>query len=109
MPTATTGSSTQPFGFTGGPRDATGLLYLRARLYDHSLGRFQSRDRRPGSPAAPLTLDRYVHVGNNPATFSDPSGRSPHPEPGFAPDLCQTDPTACQTNLREDLKCGLGH
>jgi RHS repeat-associated protein len=42
--TATTGSSTQPFGFTGEPRDGTGLSYLRARYYDPGLGRFMGRD-----------------------------------------------------------------
>lgn len=108
VPTASTGASTQPFAFTGEPRDATGLSYLRARYYDPSLGRFMSRDPWPGDARSCQTLDRYAYAGNNPATFSDPSGRSPHPQPGFAPDLCQTDPAACQTDLREDLACGAG-
>jgi len=38
LPTASTGTSSQPFAFTGEPRDATGLTYLRARYYDPSLG-----------------------------------------------------------------------
>ena len=68
LPTATTGTTSQPFGFTGEPRDATGLLYLRARYYDPSLGRFISRDTWSGSLAAPQSLNRYVYVGNNPTT-----------------------------------------
>jgi RHS repeat-associated protein len=72
--TAQTGSSTQPFGFTGEPRDATGLTYLRARYYDPALGRFLSRDPWPGTPSSCQTLNRYVYGGNNPATFGDPSG-----------------------------------
>jgi len=77
LPTATTGTSSQPFAFTGEPRDATGLIYLRARYYDPALGRFMSRDTWPGGLAAPGTLDRYAYVGNNPATYADPSGLSP--------------------------------
>ncbi len=69
--TAQTGSSTQPFGFTGEPRDATGLTYLRARYYDPALGRFLSRDPWPGTPSSCQTLNRYVYGGNNPATFGD--------------------------------------
>jgi YD repeat-containing protein len=38
VPTASAGSSSQPFGFTGEPRDGTGLTFLRARYYDASLG-----------------------------------------------------------------------
>jgi RHS repeat-associated protein len=74
VPTASTGTSTQPFGYTGEPRDGTGLSYLRARYYDPSLGRFMSRDPWSGSVGAPQTLDRYVYVGNNPTTANDPSG-----------------------------------
>lgn len=74
VPTAGTGSSDQPFGFTGEPRDGSGLTYLRSRYYDPELGRFMSRDTWPGVPAAPQTQDRYAYVGNNPVTSSDPSG-----------------------------------
>lgn len=75
IPTASTGSSGQPFGFTGEPVDATGLVDLRARMYDPSTGRFMSRDSWPGSMTRPTSLDRYVYAGDNPATWSDPSGR----------------------------------
>ena len=75
VPTATTGSSTQPFGFTGEPADATGLTYLRARYLDPGLGRFMTRDQWPGSTEQTATLHRYAYVANNPATLSDPSGR----------------------------------
>jgi RHS repeat-associated protein len=74
IPTATTGTSSQPFGFTGEPRDATGLTYLRARYYDPSLGRFLSRDPLAGNPRMCQTLNRYAYVTNNPATDTDPSG-----------------------------------
>ena len=77
IPTATTGGSSQPFRYTGEPRDATGLSYLRARYYDASIGRFMSRDTWGGFGASPLSLNRYSYVENNPATWSDPSGLSP--------------------------------
>jgi RHS repeat-associated protein len=77
IPTGTTGSSTQPFTYTGEPRDATGLVYLRARSYDPVLGRFMSRDTWAGTTSASQSLNRYAYVGNNPTSVTDPSGRCP--------------------------------
>jgi RHS repeat-associated protein len=74
--TATTGNSTQPFGFTGEPRDATGLSYLRSRYYDPTLGRFVSQDPSSGLAAMPASMNRYVYANNNPTTLVDRSGRS---------------------------------
>ena len=74
VPTVTTGSSAQPFRFTGEPRDATGLSYVRARYHDPNLGRFMSRDVWAGDPSACQTLNRYAYVLNNPLTRVDPSG-----------------------------------
>jgi RHS repeat-associated protein len=74
VPTGDTGSGTQPLGFTGAPRDGTGLSYLRARYYDPSLGRFMSRDGWAGSEYAPRSTHRFTYVGNNPTTDRDPSG-----------------------------------
>jgi RHS repeat-associated protein len=74
VPVVSTGSSTQPFAFTGEPRDATGLTYLRTRLYDASLGRFMSRDTWTGSLSRAQTLNRCAYATNNPVTYSDPTG-----------------------------------
>ena len=79
IPTGGSGGSTQPFGYTGEPRDGTGLSYLRSRYYDPTLGRFLSRDAWPGSPSSPITLNRYAYVGDNPCRWADPSGRDPEP------------------------------
>jgi RHS repeat-associated protein len=81
--TASSGSSTQPFGFTGEPRDSTGLSYLRARYYDPGPGRFLSRDRWGGWPTASQTLNRYLYANGNPVTYIDPSGYGVEP-----PDSC---------------------
>lgn len=75
VPTGGSGSSSQPFGFAGEPRDATGLIYLRARYYDAELGRFLSRDSWGGHPAEPDSFNRYSYVTNNPVRFADPVGR----------------------------------
>jgi RHS repeat-associated protein len=85
VPTATTGSSTQPFGFTGEPHDGTGLSYLRARYYDPSLGRFMSRDPLPGNPRICQTQDRYSYATNNPTRQVDPSGLKSQAVAGDSP------------------------
>jgi RHS repeat-associated protein len=74
-PTASTGSSGQPYAFTGEPRDATGLTYLRTRYYDSDLGRFMSRDSWPGMPTVGQTQNRYAYVTNNPLLAPDRNGR----------------------------------
>ena len=72
---AMTGSSDNPFKFTGQQTDdETGLLYLRARYYDPSVGRFISKDPSPGYPSIPQSLNRYVYVENNPINLVDSSG-----------------------------------
>ena len=72
-----TGSSGQPFTFTGEQGDAElGLVYLRARYYDSQVGRFIQRDSRQGLASRPESLNRYVYVQNNPASLVDPSGEA---------------------------------
>jgi len=64
--TVDTGSN-QHFGYTGEMLDAeSGLLYLRARYYDPSIGRFISADPYLGRMAEPVTQNRYLYVHNNP-------------------------------------------
>jgi RHS repeat-associated protein len=75
LTTVSTGSSSQPFGYTGEPRDSTNLSYLRARYYDPSLGRFNGRDKIWGRLLSSLTLNRYAYVLENPATYRDRSGK----------------------------------
>ena len=72
--TASTGSN-QHFGYTGEMFDEeSGLLYLRARYYDPSIGRFISADPYLGRMAEPVTQNRYIYVHNNPLLYADPSG-----------------------------------
>ncbi|MEV7087134.1 polymorphic toxin-type HINT domain-containing protein [Streptomyces sp. NPDC093085] len=64
-------------GFVGGTADtATGLTHLGAREYDPATGRFLSAD-----PVMDLTdsqqINGYAYAGNNPLTWSDPTGLCP--------------------------------
>ena len=49
-------------GFTGEWADATGLVNLRARAYDPSLGAFLSRDAFGGLSTLPLTGNRHAYA-----------------------------------------------
>jgi RHS repeat-associated protein len=70
-----TGSSAQPFRFTGEQRDSeSGMYYLRARYYDPATGRFLSQDPLMGIMRLPLSQSRYPYVLNNPANLLDRSG-----------------------------------
>ncbi len=62
-------SDTNPFRYCGEYYDSeTGLIYLRNRYYDSTLGRFISED-----PARDGT-NWYVYCENNPVGFVDPLG-----------------------------------
>ena len=68
-------SDTNAFRYCGEYFDAeTGTVYLRARYYDPSIGRFISRDSYAGDNDKPLSLNRYTYCANNPIIYIDPSG-----------------------------------
>ncbi|HET8924788.1 MAG TPA: FG-GAP-like repeat-containing protein [Candidatus Acidoferrum sp.] len=77
------GDPPDPYGFTGQLRnpstsasggDAAGLIYMNARYYDATLGRFISADSIVPDPMNPQSLNRYSYVLNNPVSFNDPTG-----------------------------------
>jgi RHS repeat-associated protein len=75
VPLQTQGTSTNPFQYTGEQRDGeSGFVYLRARMYDPQIGRFTQRDPWAGKVEMPSSLQRFAYVGNNPTTWTDPSG-----------------------------------
>ncbi len=69
------GSVSERRRFTGKERDPnTGLDYFEARYNSSSLGRFMTPDALQGTIANPQTLNRFVHVADNPLRFTDPTG-----------------------------------
>ena len=80
--TASTGTLTNPFRYTGREHDQeTGLDFYRARYLDSSIGRFLSED--------PLGFNSdngsfYRYVKNHPTFFRDPTGLLSI-GPGFSP------------------------
>ncbi len=70
--TTSTGSSYNPYRFTGQQWDEdSGLYYLRARYYEPATGRFMQRD--PIKDYSNI-FNKYTYAGNNPALFIDPTG-----------------------------------
>ena len=69
------GAAAFAFGYSGEQQDEqTGLINLRARLYDPALGRFLGRDVWPVDMGRPVELNRYVYAQNNPLSHADPTG-----------------------------------
>jgi RHS repeat-associated protein len=54
--------------------DDFGLVHMNGRLYDPHLGRFVSPDPFLDGLHATQAWDRYAYVGNNPLSYTDPSG-----------------------------------
>ena len=62
-------------GFTGHKHnDDLGLIYMNARYYVGSIGRFASADTIVPDRSNPQQYDRYTYVLNNPLRFTDPTG-----------------------------------
>ncbi len=68
-------NDTNAFRYCGEYYDKeTATVYLRARNYNPSTGRFISRDSFAGRRSDPLSLNLYTYCGNNPVKFTDPFG-----------------------------------
>ena len=63
-------------GYTGHMLDnSAGLTYMKARYYDHSIGRFLSNDPVGFIAANPMMFNRYSYAAGNPYKYFDPDGR----------------------------------
>lgn len=60
--------------------DETGLLYLHARYYDPTLGRFLQADTLDPDIAG-VDVNRYAYALNDPINKSDPNGHAGVPSP----------------------------
>jgi RHS repeat-associated protein len=68
--TGSTGTSTTPLGYDAQYTSAdTGLIYMRARVYDPATAQFLTTD-----PLAGITRTTYNYAGQNPLTYNDPTG-----------------------------------
>lgn len=75
-PLKTYGDGSGAFGFAGEQDEIAGLVFLRARYYDLSTGRFITKDPFPGVLSLPSTLHPYQYALNNPVNLLDPSGEN---------------------------------
>ena len=70
-------TDTNAFRYCGEYYDSeSGTIYLRARYYNPTTGRFISRDSYAGKKEDPLSLNLYTYCGNNSLLYFDPSGHS---------------------------------
>jgi RHS repeat-associated protein len=62
-------------GYTGHEHlDHVGLVNMNGRVYDPEIGRFLSADPYVQFPESTQGYNRYSYVGNNPLSYTDPSG-----------------------------------
>ncbi len=59
--------------------DYNELIYLRARYYAPSIGRFLSKDTWDGNYQSPHTLNAWNYTSANPINYTDPSGNTSIP------------------------------
>ncbi len=82
------GTATTPLGYDGQYTSAdTGLIYLRARVYDPATAQFLTVD-----PVVDVTLSPYAYTYDNPVNAADPTG------------LCSIDPFSSNGCLDEGIK-----
>jgi RHS repeat-associated protein len=68
--TGHTGTATTPLGYDGQYTSSdTGLIYMRARVYDPATAQFLTPD-----PLAAISGEPYSYAGDNPLNESDPTG-----------------------------------
>jgi RHS repeat-associated protein len=68
--TGSTGTATTPLGYDGQYTSTdTGLIYLRARVYNPATAQFLSHD-----PLVSLTREPYAYGDDNPVNLGDPTG-----------------------------------
>lgn len=64
-------------GFTGHEHlDEVGLVHMNGRLYDPLIARMVTADPIVPDVMNPQSWNRYSYVGNDPLTFTDPTGHS---------------------------------
>ncbi len=68
-------NDTNVFRYSGEYFDKeNGTIYLRARYYDPTIGRFITEDSYTGKDADPLSLNLYTYCHNDGVNYFDPTG-----------------------------------
>jgi RHS repeat-associated protein len=67
-------------------RDGTGVIHMNGRVYGPEIGRFLSADPFIDGITNTQGWNRYSYVGNNPLSYTDPSGYSSVPGADGSPD-----------------------
>jgi RHS repeat-associated protein len=79
--TGHTGTATTPLGYDAQYTSTdTGLIYMRARVYDPATAQFLNVD-----PALSVTQEPYAYAGDSPTNLVDPSGLEALPFPVAGP------------------------
>ena len=74
--TAAAGTSQSAYGFTS-EYTSNDLVYLRARHYAPSMGRFLTRDTWNGNSNMPMSFNLWNYGYGNPVNLTDPTGHFP--------------------------------
>ena len=68
------GTASSIFGYSGEQIDTSGLVFLRARYMQPTLGMFLSRDPWSGDQMRPGSMNGWNYTEGNPINSVDPSG-----------------------------------
>jgi RHS repeat-associated protein len=68
------GTASSIFGYSGEETDTSGLIYLRARYMQPTLGIFLARDPWSGDAQRPGSMNGWGYVEENPINAIDPAG-----------------------------------
>ena len=80
---SSTGTASSIFGYAGEQVDTSGLVYLRARYMQPTLGIFLARDPWSGEQMRPGSMNGFGYVEGNPVNRVDPTGRISEAEKGY--------------------------
>ena len=68
------GTGESIYGYTGEVMDPSGLVYLRARYYLPTYGRFLTKDVFEGTLETPNIFNKWLYAYANPLRYMDPTG-----------------------------------
>jgi RHS repeat-associated protein len=70
-----TGGVSTEYGYAGEWTDNTGMVYLRARYYNPTVGRFTTADTWDEDIYRPMSYNKWLYTLANPINLTDPLGK----------------------------------